>query len=49
MSISIIEPVASCPTGGCSHIATSIRVDHRRRCTGCIGHTVETVVCGGMG
>ncbi len=40
----VVEKVASCPTGGPSHIATAIRVDHICRCTGCIGHTVQTVV-----
>ncbi len=44
MRTTVVEPVASCPTVGCTHIPTAIRVDHRGRCTGCIGHTVQTVV-----
>ncbi len=39
--------VASCPTVGCTHIDTAIRVDHRGRCTGCIRYAVQIVVSGG--
>ncbi len=40
----VVEPVASCSTVGTTHIATAVRVEHRGRCTGCIGHTVQIVV-----